>query len=67
MKYLILILLLFTLNSCNILYYIVHKDGNGLYVNYKGSRKPVFKDKKNTYFFNDKGKRVNLGATKSAF
>ena len=45
----------------------VHKDGNGLYVNYKGSRKAVFKDKKNTYFFNDKGKRVNLGATKSAF
>ena len=67
MKYLILIFLLFTLNSCNILYYIVHKDGNGLYVKYKGSRKPVFKYKKNTYFLNDKGKRVNLGATKSAF
>lgn len=67
MKYLILFVLFISLNSCSMLYYRIHKDANGLYVNYKGIRKPIIIDKKNRHFINDKGKRVNLGATKSSY
>ncbi len=70
MKYFILFFLFFlffSLNGCTILYYHIHKDDNGLYINYKGNRKPILSDNKSRYFINDKGNRVNLGATKAAY
>jgi hypothetical protein len=44
--------------------YIIHKDVNGTYINYKGSKTPLLLDGAKTYFINEKGEKIYLVSAK---
>lgn len=61
MKNIILFLVLISLFGC----YTLHRDQNGPYIYYKGSKTVILKDEKNNmYFINEKGKKVKLESPK---
>ena len=45
--------------------YILHKDVNGTYINYKGSRTALLLDGAKTYFINEKGEKIYLVSAKT--
>jgi hypothetical protein len=61
----ILYLFLFFIFICSTGCYILHKDVNGTYINYKGSRTALLLDGAKTYFINEKGEKIYLVSAKT--
>jgi len=59
--YLLLVIILNSSTGC----YIPHKDVNGTYIYYKGSRTPLLLDEAKTYFINEKGEKIYLASNKT--